>query len=223
MFRVMFWKVAEEVTDEKAIGFVAAYPRFALFTHIKNGEHPHYHAYVETGLSMPTFRARFKKAFKLEKHQHSIQQCDPVRIDEYLQYCMHIRDGNQPQCIAHNIGDERIAEATLKAKTATERFKAAKQAKDEQITIIQIIDEVTRWANDNIEWGHRTWGEFPEPDRRKLLEKVIETHNKHRKAYCEYSLCKVYDSVLGRCRHKHVRDDLINRLMIRTTPRDFSH
>ena len=225
-FRVMLWKRTAE-DSEKVKDFVAGYPRYALFSHTKRSdpeEHPHYHFYIQSEATMATFRARLKKAFTRDKHEYSVQTCDPDRVDEYLQYMWNLKNDNMPECLAHNFEQSRIDDAESRSKAATELFvDKRKKAKTDAVTAITIVNEVVKWYEKRTieSRTHHNWGELPQEEILALINEVIDAHNRHDKTYCEYSLCKVYDSVLGRLKG-HARSDLQHRVLARVTPKSFS-
>lgn len=156
---------------------------------LPNGRNPHYHLFVDAEYkSAQSLRYAVDKLFSVSGSDRSITPCDPERIDEYVQYLFNRKKGNSPT-LRYSTMD--TTEHQRKALEVKESFDS--EAKKPAITAWQLAQETHQLATERIE-EERVSHDYI---NQIYLESAVEIHQKHHKAFCEFSLMRVVQTALA--------------------------
>ena len=174
--------ITSEFTEEKLVRFMSGYSAIAV-RHDVNAN-PHFHAYIDAPMVMscPAMRARVDSVFKVKGTDRSVKQCDDARVLEFVQYLFNTKHGNISTLLFNNVISEvDLQECMSKADEVAkeyERTTREQRMKKDTITQYDLAQEVA----DTVAPGKTV---------QDYTLAAIAVMNRHRKAFCDFSLRKV--------------------------------
>lgn len=130
--------------------------RFLVVNHRLPIENEHYHIWMESKFKPVTIRMEFPKKFNVSGNKDfCIQDCDPIRKDEFLQYMFNRKKLNVSTFVAEQ-GVPDWEAYKLKADEATVEYLEAKEkskfSKDDCINLIttKYSEELKNWSADQL-------------------------------------------------------------------------
>jgi len=184
---------------------------FVIVRHELPTGNPHFHAYAEIDLKEQTLRQRIKRA-DVQKGDYSLKLCDPIRINEYVQYMFNTKHGNRWELLGFNNFDSTLLD-TLKANAQqiSDDFADVHKNKSKGPTIWDIAMEVqSKFEGTNGLEGNRLrytgrgleedYQEDSENEKRMIrvyTEITIQILRGHRKAFDEFLIRKVISTAMS--------------------------
>lgn len=193
--------INSEFTDDKLVKFMSGYSAIAV-RHDVNAN-PHFHAYIDAPMVMscPAMRARVDSMFKVKGTDRSVKQCDDDRVLEFVQYLFNTKHGNVATLLFNNtISDTDLATCISKADDVAkeyERVTREQRAKRDVITQYDLAQEIADTVPESATIKDYT-------------VTAIAVMNRHRKAFCDFSLRKVIFTAM--CHREKGKDALVRRM-----------
>lgn len=184
-----------------------------LFHHVLPHGNPHFHAYIEIEKPINALRDKLKKDLKVTGSLISVKQCDPSRVNEYLQYNFHKKHGNIATLIYnHNFDNQLLHKLQIQAQSVADEYHESKTTKrNSKLTIFDIAQKVQELfqgtnyleGNNLHQYGTGRADDFPEEfEHVKRMITVytdiaIEVLRQEQKAFDEFLLRKVITTAMS--------------------------
>lgn len=179
--------------DEKFLKFLNAYAGYVIVHHVLPHGNPHYHIYIDasnTIISIDAIRKRIDRYFSVKGPDRSVKECDPERINEYVQYLFNEKHGNVPTLIGNSgFNDTLLLQLQTQAKDVADDFAQRKKVKldKKQVSQYDLVEEVQA----GIKALH-----IDDPTIEQYTKVAIQVMRKHRKAFCKFSLGRIIMSAM---------------------------
>jgi len=210
---------------------------FKPFEHVIVYEHEadakvkrtHVHALVETDVSTDTLKYRIKKivgfvpktdwSFKTEMHG------EPVH-DKLITYMSKGKlEPKYQKGFTQEVVDKYKSEWIERTKPAIDNKDGSKHISSKStVTVWTMAKELANYINENAERREvyrdhlvtrHDWFEVP-PET--IIQEAINIHNRHEKAYCDFSLIKVIQTAYGLCDRPKWKDYLVSTVYNKLFP-----
>lgn len=141
-------------SDLQPITFLDSKDTYVIVHHVLPHGNPHYHLFYQPyhEVKINALRQRIKRFFNVQSDEYSVKQCDPNRVNEYIQYLFNRKHDNTPTLISHNISQDIIDEAMKQAQTVHQEFanRHSDKPKKSKTTIYTMAEEIYQLATQEI-------------------------------------------------------------------------